>query len=336
MALLFRNGFDLTTTISHLFQSSNLMTIATGGRNGGNALRLESSGSLNSGSATRNLGGTYATVGVAVALNVISIPATLALLTFMDNGTAQATLTLTSDGLLHFTGTSATAPLTFNAYQHLEVWATIGNTTGSVTVKVNGVTVLTASAIDTQQTANAYATQVKFTVGVPGNGNNIFFDDLHIMDNSGSNYNTFIGDLRVIEQLPTGDVTPKQFTPSTGTDLYAMVNESPPDSDTSHIDDSTVADAALFTFPNLPVTTGTITSVGIVWFGEKTDAGTRTIKGSCKSSATLAHGSDWPMPSSYGYSPMDATEDFVTDPNTSSAWTVAGVNAASFGVTVVA
>jgi len=159
---------------------------------------------------------------------------------------------------------------------------------------------LNVSGIDTQQSGNAYATQAGFGGGANVGGTYDYDDDI-LMDTSGSTMNDFIGDKRVLEQFPTGDGATMQFTPSTGIDGYAMVDEADPDDDTTYIEDATVGHVARFTFPALPVSTAEVLCADVLWFGKKTDAGTRTVKGSVKSVASTASGADFAMATSYGY-----------------------------------
>lgn len=334
MALLGKSGYDKSTDVADEFSSvvdSSRVLLGAYGRNSTNGLRLNGQGGLNSPSATVNLGGQFATVIRCFAFHPVTAATGKAVVGFDDNGTMQAQITMDADGTCHLTGTATTFTLPDFAYRHWQVKCTISNTVGAWQVKIDNVTVLNVTGIDTQQTTNAYCTQMRFGGGA--NVGAVFdYDDDICMDTSGTSFNDFLGDKRVVEQLPTGDSATMQFTPSAGTSGFAMVDETTPDGDTTYLDDATIGHIARFTFPSLPVSTGTVACADVVWYGRKTDAGTRTVKGNVKSSASTATGADSAMPTSFAY----ATGHFETDPNGGGAWTVASVNAAEFGVEVVA
>jgi hypothetical protein len=110
---------------------------------------------------------------------------------------------------------------------------------------------------------------------------------------------------------------------------YKLVNESNPDGDSSYIKDSTVGDISRFTFPTI---SGSTIKTVMVWaFAKKDDGGLRSIQASMKSGATVGtSGTDVPLGGNYQYLLMQCP----TDPNTSAAWTAAGVNAAEFGIKI--
>ena len=87
---------------------------------------------------------------------------------------------------------------------------------GSVEVKVNGTTVLNLTGIDTCYSANAYANAVR--IGGVYSGMRGYWDDLWIDDSD------FLGELRVKTYWPDSDETHTDFTPNTGTDHYAVVD----------------------------------------------------------------------------------------------------------------
>ena len=111
---------------------------------------------------------------------------------------------------------------------------------------------------------------------------------------------------------------------------YKLVNEPYSDDDYSTLVDANVGDRATFTYPSV---TGTIKAVVQRLTYRKDDAGTRSIRGYCKSGATTADsGTDLNAASSY----VDQEIIWESDPNTSAAWTASNVNSAEFGVKVTA
>lgn len=333
MALILATGFDKSTVLTDEFTSitdSAHFDIGAYGRNGTNGFRWTGLGGLTSPGVHINLGGQVTTIIASFGFNPVSDGNGKAFIGFSDNGTGQAEIRRNTDGTCTLTGTASTFYLPTNEYHHVAVKCTIGNSTGSWVVQVDGAQVLSVTGIDTQNTANAYATTVYLGFGANPAGT-FYWDDLIVMDTSGSTFNNFIGDKRVIEQLPTSDGSVAQFTPSTGTALWAMVDEASPDGDTTYIEDSTVGHIARFGFPSLPITSGQVLCSDVLWYGRKTDAGTRVLRGNVKSGGVVGTGSNVAVASNYAYS----RGHFELDPNTSAAWTIAAVNAAEHGAEVV-
>lgn len=98
-----------------------------------------------------------------------------------------------------------------------------------------------------------------------------------------------------------------------------------------YLSDATIGDISRFTFP--AIVASNVYAVCTTMRARKDDSNTRSIRGDCKSSATVADsGTDLPMSTTYQF----VQGFFETDPNTASLWTQAGVNAAEFGVKTTA
>lgn len=110
---------------------------------------------------------------------------------------------------------------------------------------------------------------------------------------------------------------------------WKLVNETDPDSDSSYVQSNTVNDIERYTYP--AISGANIAAVLIQAFARKDDGGFRTIQGAIKSGGTLGTtGTDVAPGSNYAYLMLQS----LTDPNTGSAWTLAAVNAAEFGVKI--
>ncbi len=187
-------------------------------------------------------------VGVAMKWNTLP-GSTDAIIVVYDGGSRQVDLRVSPTGQLVATrngtvlGTSAAA-LASGSFAFVEIKVVIASGAGgSFTVTVNGVAVLTLTAINTQATGNAFASTVG--LGSPdGNstGQTVTFSDLHILDGTGSVTNTLIGDCRVDCLLPASDSAIVQWNPggSGGATHYTHVNEVPADDDTSYVQDNVV------------------------------------------------------------------------------------------------
>lgn len=104
------------------------------------------------------------------------------------------------------------------------------------------------------------------------------------------------------------------------------------DGDTSVTSSATVNNVDLFTMNDLPTTPNSILGVIPRIAARKTDAGSRSFAPVIKSGATTNVGTATAMSSSYVYHTVLHT----VDPNTSSAWTAAAVNALEAGYKITA
>jgi len=219
--------------------------------------------------------------------------------------------------------------LSTNQWVYVEVKVTIHNTTGSYVVRFNGTAVMSGSSVDTQASSNAsadrlifYGDQYALTT----------WDDIYVCDSTGSTNNDFLGDMKVTGIVPNGDVTgEKDFTCSTGTDHYALVDEEPPDGDTTYVESGTSGDRDLYDYENIDTGITGIKGIQINTIARVTDAQSKTLITSCKSNTTVDEDAGVSIGST---SFVGQGRIMEQDPDTSSAWTAAGINAAQFGVKV--
>jgi len=279
-------------------------------------------------------------MGVAVSLSAFT-GASRTLFSLQDASSSQCDVRINSDGTLSVTraGTALTSGTSVNAlatgtFYFIEWKVTIADSIGasSCVVKVNGVTWITvATAQDTKATANATANQIILgpTSSVSGTWT---FDDFYLCDQSGSApQNDFLGDCRIDCQFPNGDGSNSDFTCSTGSTHYTLVDESTPNT-SDYVESSTVSQKDTWNFANLSAITGTIYGVQVCTAALKDDAGARSLANTVKSSSTNADGATQALSTSQLY----YLDIFPTDPNTAAAWTESNFNAAEFGVKVAA
>ena len=212
-------------------------------------------------------------------------------------------------------------------WHYIEFKATIG-ATGSYEVRVDGLTYLSGSGVNTQQSANARANRVQIGLNSLG----ISVDDVYICDGTGTANNNFLGDVRVQALMPSADGDLSQLTPSTGTTHYNLVDEVPPDGDTSYVSGATAGNVDLYQLGDVAAVSGSILGVAVYSFARKDDAGTRTIANVIKTGGVEYDGPAQALSMSYTY----FTEHWETNPATGLPWTIADVNALQAGVKVVA
>ena len=199
-------------------------------------------------------------------------------------------------------------------------------TNGLVELRMDGdpTPVLTYSG-DTE-TATGDVTRV----GLPNNTgdfvtNSQYIMDIYILDGSGSENNDYLGDIRVDTHYPNGDNS-VDFTPSSGTSNYLLLDEQFSDNDTTFVESGTVLAKDLYSMNNLTLTTQ-IYGVQLSADMRKTDSGTVTT---ALISNDGVNNTVWNTQQiGDNYSMEIGIRD--TDPSDNTAWTDAKVNATGFG-----
>lgn len=310
------------------------------GVSSGNVFRMD--GSSDSAEPARRVlpsGNNVTVVGLAFRLWLEELPGGEnqgATIYFRDlNNSTQATLTVATNGALVLKrGTPASGTqlaitsipvITAAAWNHLEIKMTIDDSAGACEVRVNGVTRMDVDTLDTKATSETGCAQVAFTAsGSAGNpGYNTYWKDIICWNTSGSVNNDFLGDCQVVTLLPDGD-NAFNWTASTGSTGYNLIDETDPD-DADYISaDATPPSASVFTLSNLDPDVVTIKGLQPVQRSLKTDGGTANVQMSLRSNGSDDSGTDQPITVAATYW-FDISE---LDPNTAGAWTPAAVDAA--------
>lgn len=275
------------------------------------------------GFAYRPAVGTMAVLGTAARLIVqISGADGVTHLTAMFTTTGQVELRRgTTAGTVIATGTPNFVD---NTWMYVEAKATIHDTTGSFTLKIDGTTAVSFSG-DTKNAGTAPELS-QFVYG--GNNSSTLIDDAYLLDTSGpAPYNDFLGDCKIETLVPNGAGASTQLTPSTGNN-WAAVDELPA-SATDYVGSATVGLKDTYAFTDLTTTSGTVFAVQVGVAALKPDAGVAAIT---------------PLSRTSGGTEQDYTTEYInasltwyhtgpriTDPS-GSPWTIASVNSSQFGV----
>lgn len=344
MTMLFMDSFDHYVTADILKKYTSLMTgnqtIGAFGRNGTNGLNCV----YNAGGVQKTIGTASATVIAGFAHTITANTAAAqdaAFFAFTDAGTVQVDLRWNGSTRQLFVtrngtqiGSTGTTVLSLGVAYYIEFKVTINNSTGSFEVRINGVTEITGSSLDTQNTANATVDGIRL-----GRSNNIdntqnpdYFDDLYFCNDSGANNNTFLGDLRIQCIFPDGAGGNTQWTPSAGSN-FQNVDETAPNDDTDYNSDATIGDRDTYTYGNLSPSTATIKAIQIMTYARKDDAGTRTIAPVLRIGGVNYDQSNLPnLTTTYQYLP----QVIEVSPATTAAFTLSEVNGMEAGAKVIA
>ena len=214
-------------------------------------------------------------------------------------------------------------------WAYVEWKVTINDSTGAYEVRVNGETVLTGTSKDTQYVSGDSGWDaVEFVVNLYN-----YIDDIYVCDGSGGVNDDFLGQCRVLTLLPsTGNGSNTDFTPSTGSDHGALVDEAAPNDDTDYVSSGTVGHVDTWHFPAVGYT-GVIKGVQLALSAKKTDSDPRSIAAVTRPVSTnQIHGTAHALSTSYLY----YLSMWEVNPEDSAAWEVADVDGAEFGVKVAA
>jgi hypothetical protein len=347
MALIYMDGFDHygvdeTLMTSGLYaQQYNTTLNAVQVRTGASSLKIEQNGGLRFAFP----GGNKTVVGSGYVAWFDSLPAiedTAHLFDFRDSSNVtQVVINMKTTGAIEAWRSQITTGgvllgsslpvITTGAWQHIEARVKIDNAVGEVEVRVNGVTVLSVSGVDTCATAIVSCAQIMYWTPNSAPSFAFYMDDLYIWDDTGSFNNTFLGDRRVITDVPNQDTATADWLKSSGVNGYAMIDELPPNDGTDYIYSATYVgpgDQSAFRYPNTPSNTSLISGVHVIALGIKTDAGPANTKSSMISGAFESLGAEKTLTQVW----TSRFDLFETNPATGAPWTKAALDAASIAI----
>ena len=332
------DGFDLYPSnvgqlgygINSTWMASRIGATLVPGRFGGQALRYASGGF---GEYTRTFEANASVVfGLAYMFGQENLTGSFVTLR-SSNGNEQIALHKTDDGRLRLLvgatiiAQTALPLLMMNVWNYIEMAVYCHDTAGQVRVNLNGVPVpeLTLNAVDTR--SSGVDTDIgRISLNGPNNAIH-YFDDLYVEIDGIE----LIGEGRM-EVLPViNDVSNTGFVPSSGSYLYPTISNVPA-STANYISALNPADVFRMGVKPLSTVPEEIYGLMLVSLSQKDEAGTRTVRNRLWSDDTAFTGETEALTlNSYTFK-----DDFLAvDPDTTLAWTAAGVNAVEVGVEVI-
>jgi hypothetical protein len=337
MALLFMDSFDhyVTADLPTKWNSTSgtVAINATAGRRGGGGVRIASGGLAY---LTKSLAPANNTLILGVAVKLATVTGIAGLVDIYQSSTRQILCMCNASGGLEvrrdyyagaLLGTAANA-FSAGTYSYIEIKITIHASAGTVDVRVNGISAVSATGLNTSQSGvNAYTSINLGNNSGTGSTPQIDYDDLYIADSAGAApWNTFLGDCRVDARIPTGAGATTGWTPSAGSN-YQNVDDATPNGDTDYNSTATVGLTDTFVTQDAPVVGATIFGIQHCLSLKKMDAGTCSVAPVVRHSGTDYVGTDISPSTSYAYGLLVQQ----TNPGTGAPWTEAGFNAAEFG-----
>lgn len=231
-------------------------------------------------------------------------------------------------------GSTGFAP-TIGTFYHYSLEAVIDDSVGTLSFKVNKIEKMNGGAgftgIDTQNGGSAGWSRFQYVCNTIAQGNPaaVFrFCDVVVNDGTGGSDDTHPGDCAVYVDLPNANGGVRDFTPSTGTDDFAVVDEVPSNDGTDYIASTAVNQRTTVAYPSLSAT-GVVKSVTFRHRLALDAAGTGQAVGVMRKGGTNYDGSDVLSPTTA----YDYFDDRRTiDPATSAAFTISDVNAIEGGI----
>lgn len=340
MALLFVDGFDHydnildkwdATASASIVPDNSVFRFSAGADTSG-SLKIDGPSGVDCSKAFKN----SESVVVGVAFIRTSLTTTDEIIKLYDSdGDLSGRLELSTAGRLRLidggggaVATSATGVVTGNNWHFIEIKWRPHATLGVAEIKVDETTVATFAG-DTLANQATQDSVAEIRLGEATTGTDSWFDDLYVLDLTGTVNNDYLGDVRVVTKLPTADSTTNaDFTPDTGTDHFSRVDE--PfilDDDTSYVENGTNGATDTFTTGALGLT-GTVYGVQVAAATRKTDSKVRAMKTVVRPGVTNQLGADDHT--------VNATYKvqhtiYEVNPDTSSLWTVGEVDGNEFG-----
>jgi hypothetical protein len=265
------------------------------------------------------------------------------IIALLDNGSYQCEVRLDEDSTLSVTrngnsvsGGKGTQAISAGVWHYIEFKVTIGTSiaAGTCVVKVDGATVVTVAAGQSvQNTVNASANQVRIgAMGVTYFAGTTQFDDHYICNPSGAHNNDFLGDVRVDTLFPTSDGHYTDWTPSSGSSHFALVDDATPDLGT-YVGSTTVGNRDSYGMSELePLVSQTVYGVQVNVAVLKDTTGLRSIETFLRSNSVDVDGATAAISTDQAF----ISQVFETNPDGGVAWTETTVDAAEAGVKVSA
>lgn len=246
-----------------------------------------------------------------------------------NNNQALLTLNINNDGTLSLV-VANTHTFTTNAAIHINKWyyyemSMSMSGSSAITIayelRVNGETLLSGSQLTTLNNANFPSRDTTGNVFTLGPGKS--FRDVYVNNTASS----FDGDIIILAVRPNGDVV-SNWTTSTGTTHYTLVNEIYSDLDASYVYTTVSGSQDIYTWEDIPAFTGIIQSIQISFIARKDEEGSKAFQIVTGTSGTETTSPDFFMADDY----ISYFQCQDTDPATSTNWTVTGFNAKDFGI----
>lgn len=216
-----------------------------------------------------------------------------------------------------------------NRWYYIEIKTYHHASAGTIDIQVNGELVYSVTGKDTIRTS-------LFTYPL---GSMLFYsfedecayDDIYICDDTGSDNNDFLGPIKIETLRPDGDDGAQNWSPSSGSNHFELMDSSNLWQNTDYVEANGANVDDLWAYNNLSKITGNIYAVQVVAAAWSDTGMPQPLQLICDSNSTVEYSNIRGVGVSID-NPLSHDFMWETDPDTANAWTISGINAASFGV----
>jgi len=358
MAILFMDGFEIdfadydkglwTSQSSSGAGNGDLFYVSTQKRTGNGALYLYTGGSFHA-NLSLSLGTNYTELYFAFGFRYSGSMSpfgggatSIALLSTLSSTSAtQVTLALnaTSKVLEVFRQSardtllaSGSTPLTADTWYHIGLHVVISDTVGVADVKLNDVSEISTSSLDTNNSGSNINT-ILLGISTEGGrgGATFYFDDFVVNDTSGSVANGWLGAIGVEMLTPSADGNYSAWTSTGGAVDYTELDDvasygSLPDDDTTTILSGTTDQRTSVALSDTTVS-GQVEGVMLCTYAKNSGAGGDQMSQGVRLSSTDYDSTAFAPSTSYAWH-LDV---LTTNPATSARWTTSEIDGMEMG-----
>jgi hypothetical protein len=337
MSLIWMDGFDSYTSAGDpsFPYVGNLGFSTSSGRFGGGCCQL--AGYYSHGTLTFPSSETEVWLGFAFNVQETITSGDYVIGQFNSGSGIESTLTLGPSGAWKTwrgaqntqIGATGTEVVITNQWHWVEVHMVLSATVGVFELWIDDIQVVNATGANTAGAGGS--SLIGWEFGGQNNACEYNFDDLYVLNTSGSVNNSRLRDSKIVTLVPASDAGPNDGALTSGSSHFAMVDEAQNDGLTTTTTlTNTSGQEELFGMGSLAGSPSAIHAVKVGVIAEKSDAGACSLETVMNSGGTVSTGASTPL-----------TTDFATvgtileeDPNTSSPWTLTAINAMKCGVKI--
>lgn len=335
MAIIFRDGFDWYATADELkrWTATNVATVGASFARApyGQGCQLAAGGSL-----TKSLPANY-TQGVLGFAFYFSTGSTASkiLAVIQDGGVEQISVRTDASSRLIVTrngttiGTGTSSALSSTTWYYAELKFVIAPTTGgSFDLHLNGSSVSAGTGLNTRNTSVTQWNGIQLSSPSPLV---TFIDDVYVLDTSTGTNTDYLGQVRILALYPSGAGNSSSWTANGGSN-YGCVSEAYEDGDGSFVQSATANQVDTHVMQDLPISSGTVYSVGVITVARQDSGTSRTIAPVIRISGTDYVGTTVSLSTSYQF--LDQVYDLQPVGGTP-AWDVSTVNGMEIGYKLI-
>jgi hypothetical protein len=219
-----------------------------------------------------------------------------------------------------------------NRWNYIEVRVKVHDTTGEVEIKVDGQQGLSLTSQDTRNGGNLSEISEVWFYSQLCNDDTYegayVYDDIYIVNTGSGTHTTFLGPTKIEGLFPSSEGDNIDFSPSTGTDNSATIDENP-GSAADYNSSSTSTDYDLLELDDLSILSTNIRCVQVNVDFHVTDPSPYGLKPTIKSGTTEDDGDE--QTTSDDASVITKWHLWDEDPDTAAAWTAANIEALQAG-----